>query len=194
MSFLLYNPLEAMIIILPLWISNKDKINLNNKKILFKIFIKHCYVLGCLFLLIQLPLTYLKQTLFYIIYDSFICFILMLGILIFYNKILFKETKIINCLMILLLYFISLVFIISNNQFYLNYINNANPFINELIINLYTRFIQFLLIIFGGFIMLKKNLIKTAKKNLGKTVASTIKLVGESKLSDKLKTEVKNSK
>ena len=85
--------------------------------------------------------------------------------------------------------------ILSNSVLYLNFILNST-LVNELLINLLVRTIQFVLIIilFGGFFMFKKFLKKTAKNNLTKMVAATAYGVGEPKISKKLKTEVKNSK
>lgn len=143
-----------------------------------------------------MPLNLLKDSLFYIIYD-YICFFISFLVIYFYNKIRFKNKQVLFCGLIIIIYYISLIIIINNNTFYSNFINNINPIINEFIINLIVRVVQILFILCfqGGYnLMLKKNLIKTAQQNLGKTVASTIKFVGESKLTDKLKAEVKNSK
>lgn len=195
MSFLLYNPLEALVLILPMWILKKEKINWKNKKLLFKIFIKDCYIIGTILLISQVLLSVLAETLLYMLFD-FLCVLFNVIVMCLYEKIRFKQRSVLNNLIIVLLYNISLSIIVSNLDLYQIFINGGATFWDELYLNLYIKFLQILIliIILGGFIMLKKNLIKSAKKNLGKTVASTMKLVGESKLSEKLKREVKNSK
>lgn len=196
MSLLLYNPLEALIIIMPLWIRNLTNLNYTNKAKLVKTLIKDCYTLGTIFLVIQLPLNFITETILYTIYDLFICLGLMIIVLFVYNKLRFKNNNLFICALIQICYYTSLTLIISNSNLYLQFINGINPFVNELLINLYVRSVQiiFILLYLGGHIMFKKNLIKTAKANLGKTVASTVRLVGEPKLSKTLKEEVKKSK
>lgn len=195
MSFLFYNPLEAMILIIPIWIANTNNINWKNKKLLLRVFIKDCYIIGTLNLIIQLPLNFLFDTLFYSLYNNIVCFIGMLLSLYFYSRIRFKIKSVYYSFIINTLYFITMPIILSNSVLYLNFILNST-FVNELLINLLVRTIQFVLIIilFGGFFMFKKFLKKTAKNNLTKMVASTAYGVGEPKISEKLKTEVKNSK
>ena len=185
-----------MVIILPLWLLNKNRIKRNDKKLLFKVFIKDCYFLGWFLLLTQMPLNLLTKSLFYSLYEL-ICMGFMCLSLCFYNRIRFKNNNCLTPLVIFVLFYITLSIILLDNSFYIDFINNKNQLLNEFIINIIVRGLQFLfiLILFGGrLIMLKGNLIKHAKKNLGKTVASTSRLVGEPKLSNKLKAEVKNSK
>ena len=166
MSFLLYNPLEAMILILPLWLLNKHRINFAHKKSIYLIFIKDCYVVGSVL------------------------------VLILYYKIRFRTQSLLQCLIIMILFYLTLSLCISNNYWYDSFIIN-NQFLLELVLNLFVRIVQFIIFmiyLWGYNIMLKKNLISIAKKNLGKTVASTLRFVGESKLSKKLQKEVKESK
>lgn len=196
MSFLLYNPLEAMVLILPLWIFNRNRLNWKYKKRLFKVFVKDCYIVGNINLLHQIPLNYLSNSLLFSLWE-FISMGFSFMVLYHYNKKRFQNNKLILCCLIFVFFQISLILLVSNSQIYLNFITGTNVFINELLINLIMRFVQLncILILFGGYkLMFKEKLIKNAKKTLGKTVASTSKLVGESKLSDKLKAEVKNSK
>ena len=65
----------------------------------------------------------------------------------------------------------------------------------EFFANLWIRFVQMLILLFIGVIMKLKNiLLKTTKKNIGKSVAATIRGYGEPKLTKKLAKEVQESK
>lgn len=185
-----------MVLILPLWLLNKNIINFNNKKLLFKIFIKDCYVVGSLNLIIQIPLNFLFNSLFYAFYNTIVCLISMIVILYFYCYKRFKIKTFITCIVILFIYYISLIILISNSSVYLEYISTVNNLWSEFVINIWSRLIQFLLItfIFGGKTMFKKILKKIAKENLTNTIASTAFGVGEPKLSDRLRAEIKKSK
>ena len=195
MSFLLYNPMEAFVLILPMWILHKNEINWNNKNLLFKVFIKDCYIISTILLTSQILLSLLANTLIYIILDIFCTFCIFLALIV-YSRKRFKKTVYLTSLIITILYSCSLSLITAFSPLYEIFINGETSFWQELFLNFYIKVLQTILFIFlfGGFIMFKKKLIKEAKQNLGKTVAPTLKLVGESKLSEKLKREVKNSK
>lgn len=195
MSFLLYNPLEAMILIIPIWIANINNINWKNKKLLLRVFIKDCYIIGILNLIVQLPLNFLFNTLFYIIYNSAFCVIFMISFLYVYQIKRFKKRNLIFIILILVLYTISSGIILNNSPIYIDYILGYNAFLSELLINLYARLVQFILIfLLGGTLMIRKFCKNTAKKNLKNSIAATLFGVGEPNISKKLKTEVKNSK
>lgn len=196
MSFLFYNPLEAMVLVLPLWILNRNKINWENKKLIFGTFIRDCFIVGFLNLIIQLPLNLLLDSLFYIFYNTVVCLGGMIIILYFYNKFRFKVKNLFLSFGILFGYYVTLIIVLNNSSSYLEFIKNQNKFTNELFTNLYARFVQIivLIFIFGGNIMLKKMLKKNAEKNLKKAVASTAFAIGEPKLSEKLKKSIKESK
>ena len=196
MSILLYNPLEAIVLILPLWVLQKDRLEYKNRKTLILNFLKDAYILSTIFFILQIPLKPLEYSLFYSLYNIVVCVIGTIFILNFYNKNRFKISNIVLCYFIEILYFSSLNIIIVMKDFETSISKIRAEFIQQLYGNLYIKTIQFVLciLILGGIIMLKKFLIKTTKKNICNVIASTQNGWGEPKLSEKLKKDIKESK
>lgn len=196
MSLILYNPLEAFILIFPFWFLNRSKLKFNNnKKKIAKNFLKDMFILGTIFLISQLPLNLLYDSIYYGFFNLInIGFTII--VLYFYNIIRFKNKKFLLCAIVEFLYVVSLLQIINHKNLFFAYEFLGVNFYQEFVINLHIKFLQFIILflILGGYIMLKKKMVKESKKKLGKMVASTQFGFGEKKLSEKLKTEVRKSK
>lgn len=184
MSLLIYNPLEALLLLTACYLF-RDKSSINTK-FNFKKYIIHSYILGFIFLLIQYPMVWIENPVMFFIYNNFIGIIVMSYLLFFYNKKIRNKINLMKCFAIFIIYFISIDFIL--NLFNFSY-NLDRALLDEFIINIVFKICQFILL-FGGYI-LKKFLINLAKKNIGKSIASTIKGVYEPKLSKELEQEIK---
>lgn len=145
LSVLIYNPLEAFILIYFCSIFTEIRIN--------KSIIKHCYILGFINLLFQYYTMYItiKSLSFY--YDLFIALIISPVILIFYLKFfIIKKIKIKLCFYACIFNFLSLylsVAILNSVKIleiwypsYSVYPNSVSMFITDLII----KILQFLLL------------------------------------------------
>lgn len=190
MSLILYNPLEAMVLLLASWFFKpkeilRDKFNLTE-------FIVKSYILGFFNYIIQIPEAYFQDTIYYIAYLLFNDFLLMsLNLKLFGYKNKFKYISIIMSVFHLSLTIIIDLFGLPNSIEFIR-----NDLIYEFTGNWLIRISQAicLIILFGGQKMFKLLLKNKAKKSIGKMVAETSRGFGETKLSKKLAKEVKESK
>lgn len=190
MSLVLYNPLEAGILLLATWFF-KPK-NIIRERFSFKKFIFKCYVLGWVYYIIQFISINLETSIFYgfyIVLQSILFMPLFLKVLGYKNN---------------LIYILSIVFIFNLSLDSIIYIFNfptlsqiiQSNLIFEFCANLIIRTIQLLIIILclGVENMIKNFLKNQTKKKLGKEIAETFHGYGEPKLATKLAKEVKESK
>lgn len=183
-SLILYNPLEAALLLWCSWLLRDEKYR--NLKFNKKRFIINSYILGIILLFIQYPLSLINNTLIFIIYDKILSF--LIGPLIHF--IYYKKCNLLKTFTIQYGYIISLNFIVKRLGFPFAL---TNSIFDEFKANIYIKAIQFcivIIILFGGIIM-KKLLVKIAKKNVANTIAPTYEGYGEQKLSIKLQDEVK---
>lgn len=190
MSLVLYNPLEAGVLLLASWFFKPKyfyRAQFNIKE-----FIIRCYIIGTLNYIVQIPERFVQQSIFYGMFMILTYFVIAPLIL----EIFGYKNNFLILIFILLIFNISLDCIISICHFETCIANIHNNLLYELCANLIIKFWQIciLLILLGVKNMFKILLKSTAKKNLGKMVASTIKGYGETKLSAKLAKEVKESK
>lgn len=196
MSFILYNPLEAFILIFPFWFLNKSKLKFNNnKKKIVKNFLKDMFILSTIFLISQLPINFLYESIFYSLFNLLNTGFVIV-VLYFYNIFRFRNKNFLLCMIVEVLYAFSLIEIVNHGNLFFAHNFTQDKMFQEFCTNLFIKFLQFtiLFLILGGYTMLKKKMVKESKKNLGKMVASTQYGFSEKKLSEKLKTEVRKSK
>lgn len=190
MSLILYNPLEAGVLLLYSWFFKPNKIQRNKFNV--QDFIIKCYLIGTLNYLVQIFEAHFQNSLLYGIFMLVCYFILMPIILLIFGY----HNNIIYIIAIFLLFHTSIDIIIYICHFETSIICIHNNLLYEFVVNLIIKIWQvlILLIFLGGQMMLKKFLKSQAKKNLNKMVASTVKGYGETKLTKKLAKEVKESK
>ena len=190
MSLVLYNPLEASVLLISSWFLRRNKYIYTTFK--FRNFIHKCLIMGVLNYIVQYPERYFQNSIYYIFYLIIANFALM-GIIL---KIFGYNNSFLQITIIMLLF--NLTLNLSIEVFCLPIVIKEieNNFICQFVGNFMIRSFQYLIIfiLFGGFKMFKEFLKAESKKNLGKMVASTIRGWGETKLTKKLAKEVKESK
>lgn len=157
LSFLLLNPLEALVVILGCDVFTARKFNLKQD-------IKYCYILGTINLIIQILLNYCSIGVFGLIINFIVpIFISPILTMFYYNKtfnnynIRYLQTLIIQCLYISSMFLLIYIFNNINNNIYTTIYHNIYY---ETIINIFKFFIQILMIN-----ILKRSFIKCMSKN-----------------------------
>lgn len=182
-SLVCYNFLEAFLLLLACYLFRNNKykyVKFNLKK-----FVVSSYVLGFINLLIQYPMNMISNPILYMIYN-----ILMINIVesivlcVYANKYIIKTT-LSKCIIINVLYCVSIIIMI--NYFSFKFIIDYNLNI-EFCINIIMKLIQFLILI--GVYFMKNFLIKMAKKSTNKNIAATYYGYGEPELHESLKQEI----
>lgn len=183
MGLLLYNPMEAAIILLFVCFSEK-------KKICTKDFFFLSYIVGTVFLFLQSAIPQFSDTIFFglinLILDLVIYPISLKIIL--NNRMSFKA-----CFFGFLFYVMSMDAIVRILGLPIILADISKNLATEFFGNICIRSIQILLLLllYGGTKMLKKMLVKNAKENVKSTIAATVHGWGEPKLSKKLQDEIK---
>jgi hypothetical protein len=146
MSLVLYNPLEAGVLLLASWFFKPR--NIHRPHFNIKEFIHKCYIIGLLNYIIQIPEQFLENSLFYFFYLFAVVFFGMsLTLKIFGYKNIWA-----CCMSIMLLYNFSLTLIVDIGKMptIISEIvsNNAQQLLNNLIIRIVQILIIFILL--GG--------------------------------------------
>lgn len=181
-SLILYNPLEIFLLLSACNLLSKYPKQFKLRKI-----IPQCYILGLIFFIIQYPYVLIENSILFLTYDFLACFIMLPILLIMFYKLFYNNCNLFLCYAVAIIYNISIVFII-NIMSYPIFPNEESLFF-EFIANITIKIIQF--IILGVVFIMKKILMKISKTNLKKSIASSWKMYGESKLTEKLKDEIK---
>lgn len=167
MSALLYNPLEAMLLILFVKYIGNVNIPIDRK------FICHCYLLGYGNLLTQYISKYFPLG-YGLIYNIFVSIVLMTILLYLYSHSIMKlKFRVKFCLLSCIFNFITICFglyildimNITEVMLYFNYDSICNEFINNIIIKI-LQFGLLLIIYYGVLLYDKKNFKKNGFKRL----------------------------
>lgn len=142
LSALIYNPLEAFILIYFCSIFTKIEIHKN--------IVKHCYLLGLVNLLIQYITFLLNNELLSFIYDLIVALVIMPLVLNTYIIVLYRKyIKFIVCIYSCIFNFITIFYfncIMNNLNIILYNYNGYSSSIEELFVNICLRLIQSLFI------------------------------------------------
>lgn len=165
LSALIYNPLEAFILIYFCSIFAEIKIDKN--------IIKHCYILGFINLLIQYCAKIINNDIYALIYNIFITLFLSEIILyVFINKFLMNKIKFKICVYSSIFNFITLYIsiILINNIKVITLFNTVRSIEHEFFVNFFIKVFQifFLFILKSGVISMKNLLKNIAFKNTEK--------------------------
>lgn len=193
LSLILYNPLEAMVLLLASWFFKPAKIKRGKFNILD--FIIRIYIIGTLNYIVQIPEQFLQDSLWYVYYLFIVGYFLMFLWLKLFG---YKNSKL-YLTSIILVFNITLDIALLCLKWFGSIFTINNIDLYGLMANMFIRLFQTIIIfiLLGVGLMIKRinnYLEKIAKQNLKNTIASTLKGYGEAKLSNKLKEEVKSAK
>lgn len=189
-SLILYNPLEAGVLLLASWFFKPKTIKRNKFKL--EEFVLKTYIISTVLFLIQSLGNKMETSIFYNIFLIVQAIVLVPLVL----KIFGYKNEFYYLLMIVFVFNFSLDFVI----YFLNLPTLTSVIRSDLIFefcaNIIIRTFQIFILLFclGVKIMFKKLLKSITKKHVGKEISATIHGYGEPKLSQKLVKEVKESK
>lgn len=186
LSFILYNPVEAFMLLTCCYLFTNNN---NKEKFDIKKYIKHSFIMGSLiFLPLQYPMTNIDSQITFMIYNIFICNIILPLIFFVYVNLFVIRINFFRAILIITLYLITLILLLTNLDFSLLANNSLQK---EFIMNVSTKSMQLMIIfIMIGVGKMKQFLIKLASSSMGKSIASTMYGALEPEVSEELKNEI----